>query len=67
MKACFADNVLLPSSCVLDHDETTMYGCTLVVKNGYKSKHECPHWQETVSLQLAQRILGDEYRVVPNE
>lgn len=64
MKACFVDNVLLPSDCVLDHDDDVMTcGCTPARVNGYKSKYECPYWQETVSLQLAQRILGDEYMI----
>ena len=60
MKACFADNALLPSDCVLDTGET--WNC--VHAPDLKRKEACPHYDEQLSVELCSEILGDRYLIV---
>lgn len=58
-KACWGDNTLLPGTCVIDEGER--WNC--VHAQEYNSRFDCEHWNEVLSLELAQEILGDGYKI----
>lgn len=56
MRACFADNSILPMICVNDDDRP--FDCTYANK-GIK-KECCEFWQPKRAIKLALNILGVE-------
>ncbi|CAB4173815.1 hypothetical protein UFOVP1138_20 [uncultured Caudovirales phage] len=62
IKACWSDNTLLPSTCVLDsNDEAEIYGC--VHAKDIDHRDECEHWNEELAVDLCKEILGDQYMI----
>jgi len=58
--ACWVDNAILPQSCVIDDDER--YNC--VYAEHINSPYECCHWNKVLAIQLAQEIVGNEFKIV---
>lgn len=57
MKACWADNTLLPGSCVWEEGEIAKYDCELA-KAG-TTRDNCPHWIPKLAVDLCLEILGE--------
>lgn len=62
-KGCWRDDKLLPSQCYIDMHER--WNCRHATE--YNTRYDCHHWNEVLSLELAQEIVGPSYKIVRAE